>query len=162
MEVIGCVFGVVGIALFVAQCLEGILKLRRLVRSLTHASFKTLEDFLERIESLEATLEAVHELTERLPSRWSEGSAGLAIESLVSQSRKCRDDIIGWVEEAEKMNPKYPCTTKMFRTKIRIAGNRDAISEFHRKVATHQQAFQSNLEILGRFATMLRKGSIRY
>ena len=68
MEVIGCVSGVVGIALFVAQCLEGILKLRRLVRSLTHASFKTLEDFLERIESLEATLEAVHELTERLPS----------------------------------------------------------------------------------------------
>ncbi len=147
--------GVVGIAALVAQCLEGILMLRKLVRSLTHTSFKTLGDFLERIESLEATLKAVHELNQRFPSRWSEGSAVLAIEPLVLQSKKCRDDIIGWVKDAEKMNPKYNSSVSIFRTRIGIAGNRDAISEFHRKVATHQQVFQSSLEVLGRCATML-------
>ena len=155
MEVIGCVSGVVGIAALVGQCLEGILKLQKLVHSLSHASIKILEDFVERIESLEATLKAVHELTERLSTRRSEGSAGLAIESLVLQSKKCRDDIIGWVKDAEKMDPKYPSTVSRFRTKIRIARNIDAISEFQRKVTTHQQTFQSSLEILGRFVRML-------
>lgn len=105
MKVIGCVAHVVGIVALVGQCLNGIVKLRKLVLSLTQASFKTLGDCLERIESPQTTLKAVHELTETIPSGWSQGSGSLAIELLASQGKKCPDDTIGWLKRAEKTNP---------------------------------------------------------
>jgi hypothetical protein len=152
MEVIGgiaSVAGAVGILAIVGQSIDGILKLKKLFDGI-HAAPKTVSNFMRELDSLQGILVAIKELIERIPKEWLMGDEAISVDVLASQVEKCRDDIKVWENDAAKLNVKSSRALDAFFQKLRVVGDASAFSEFHRKVASHQQGIQLSLDILGR------------
>lgn len=151
MEVVAGVSSVASLLGIVGQSIDGILKLRRFVYRISTAS-KTLSGFLQDIDSLKRTLTAVSDLIRQTPEEWLADVEETNFISLVLQVDKCQDDIRQWVEDSAKLDPNSSRSVKAIFKKLRIAGDPGTFSEFHRKVANHQQGIQLSLGILGRCA----------
>jgi len=151
MEAVGAVAGVVSIVGIIGQSIDGILKLRKLVHGISNAS-ETVRNFMEGLETLKHALMTVRELAATFREEQSLPDVPTHIETLRQQAEKCHDDIGRWIKHAEKLNTNSMRSTNVFFKKLHIASDANEFSEFHRKVASHQQGFQFTLGILGRSA----------
>lgn len=153
MEVVGgiaSIAGAVGILGLVGQSIDGILKIKKHFHGL-HAAPRTASNFLSDLDSLKGTLVAIKELIEKVPEEWLVGDEAGNVNVLASQSEKCRDDIKLWEKDAAKLNTKSSKALDAFFKKLRVVADAGNFSEFHRKVASHQQGIQISLDILGRY-----------
>lgn len=157
MEVVGgiaSVAGAVGILAIVGQSIDGILKLKRFFHEI-QAAPKTVSNFLGDLESLQGTLVAIRGLIEKIPEEWLVDDKEITVDVLASQAEKCRDDIKVWENDAARLNVRSGKALEAFFKKLRVAGDASTFSEFHRKVASHQQGIQISLDVLGRSVFLL-------
>ena len=142
------VAGVVGILGVVGRAIQGILELKKFAHSVSTAS-KTVETFLEAIDSLEGALTAISEFLKRAPEEWLVGAEAQNINRLASQVNKCRADIGEWVKEVPIHDANLSKSTKSFFRKLRVASDEHAYSKFHQNVSLHCQGMQMSLNLLG-------------
>ncbi|KAL9064400.1 MAG: hypothetical protein Q9161_008912 [Pseudevernia consocians] len=145
---VASVGGVVGILGLVGHTVHGILKLKEFVHGISTAS-KTVESFVEAIDSLESTLTAISDLLKRAPEEWLVGAEARNTNILTSQVKKCQDDIDEWIMEIPKHHTDSSKAIKSFLKKLHVASHESTYSKFHQKVARHLQGMQMSLGVLG-------------
>ena len=151
---VASVGGVVGILGLVGHTVHGILKLKEFVYGISTAS-KTVESFVEAIDSLESTLTAISDLLKRAPEEWLVGAEARNTNILTSQVKKCQNDIDEWITEIPIHHTDSSKAIKSFLKKLHVASHESTYSKFHQKVARHQQGMQMSLGVLGWYDCLL-------
>lgn len=151
MEVVAgvaSVTGVVGILGVVGHAIQGVLELKKFAHSVSTAS-KTVENFLEAIESLEGALTAISDFLKRAPEAWLVGAEAQNIKRLASQVTKCGDDIEEWLKEVPVHDANFSKSTRSLFRKLSVASNTHAYRNLHQSVSLHCQRMQMSLNLLG-------------
>lgn len=152
MEVIGGAAAVTGIVGFAGQAIDGILKLRNLLKDAAAAK-DTVEKLLEDIDLLKSLLEEVErvvQVIENKPPEELHGMRALNTGVLKYQTKACVNDVLEWIRFAEKLDPRSEKGLRRFLRKIHVAANTGDLTNLSHKISSHQQRIGVSLSILGR------------
>jgi hypothetical protein len=159
MDPLSATSSIAGIVGLVGQSLNGIERLRIFVKDVRNAP-KTLDIFLQEIDNLQESLSQIQKLFIHLRTTRPAQIEPEALDVLRSQVRRCSDDIEMWLASATKMDPSSSQGIEAFFKKIRVAMNKQGVSEFHRQIATHQQGLGISLSIVGQYVSPIIIGAV--
>jgi hypothetical protein len=147
MEALGVAASIAGILSLVSQSIEGLIKIRRVVKCVKGAT-RTLNSFLDDVNTFEGSLAQVRGLLTQLPN--DQPSLTADLDGLRQQLESCSEDIDKWIQFAAQIDPKASKGLEAFLTQLRVVVNKDGFIEFHSRIAKHQRALGISLSIIGR------------
>lgn len=143
MEAVGAVASVAGILGLVGQSISGIIKLKDFANDVKIAS-KSVNAFLRTVDSFLGTLSQIHHLLSKLPD-----DQDFDLDTLQWQLESCLSDIEEWKKLTDKLDPGTSKGAEAFFKKLRVAANKNGLSEFYNQVSRHQRGLNISLSVLG-------------
>lgn len=145
MEGVAAAASIAGILALVGQTIDGLEKLKEFYAKLATAS-RTVDRFLQEINSLLRALNGIEEILAKLP----DGKADIHAASLRVQVEACSTDTFDWLKKAQELRPSTNKGGKAWFKSFWIVAGKDKVDDIRTELSRHRHALNTSLALIGR------------
>ena len=147
MEAIAVAASIAGLLSLAGQCVNGAETLKNLFAEVG-ATSKTIDAFLQDINSLLRTLHDVEELVEAMSRATEHTDSSLDAASLQIQLEDCLRSIASWLRTAKDIKPISGNGAKSWARRFWIAVNKESMSSIRKEISRRRIEISTSLLIL--------------
>jgi hypothetical protein len=150
MEGLAAATSVAGVLSLAGSTIDGIVKLHEFFKDVSTAS-KTVERFLQSINSLIKLMEDVKTLLESVAERQTLPSMDIKIAALQIQLEDCSKDVYSWLNLAREHHPGFSTGSRAGFKKFWVAVNKSGVRGIAEDIREHKHGIVASLSVLGRY-----------